>query len=113
MSRSSITESSIPVELQHLLNDMQSVRGAGLEPARVSPYAPQTYASASFATRARAARRDAIYFFSEGAVSWPAVASGETGASGAAGGGEGWAGAAAPGGKTPLVTVCKPRRAER
>src|SRR5262245_36109200 len=35
---------------------MQRVRGGGLEPPWVSPYAPQTYASASFATRARFAR---------------------------------------------------------
>ncbi len=40
---------------------MSSVRGGGLEPPWVSPYAPQTYASASFATRARWTRTKLLF----------------------------------------------------
>jgi hypothetical protein len=37
------------------------VRGTGLEPARLSPYAPQTYVSANSTTRARAAEARTNY----------------------------------------------------
>jgi hypothetical protein len=37
------------------------VRGTGLEPARLSPYAPQAYVSANSTTRALLANADKLY----------------------------------------------------
>lgn len=72
---------------------MQNVRGAGLEPARVTPYAPQTYASASFATRARFAQK-IIWAPVKGGCTY--FAAGLAGAAGAFAGAGALAGAACP-----------------
>src|SRR5262249_41896639 len=44
-----------PLWSRGLLNAKNLVRGTGLEPARLSPYAPQAYVSANSTTRARLA----------------------------------------------------------